>query len=135
MALFRKIGEDLVSNVLRRAVREYDNYTLIKKGDKLADIPVWYGTDKTVPLVASEDIIRTLKKSVYNQAKIKIAYDRPVKAPIEMGQQLGVLKIELPDNQQEEVPLYAGQTINKIGLAAKIMANICSNTCVTNILW
>lgn len=119
-----KERSDEADKMMSWAFREYDNYTLIKKGDKLADIPVWYGTDKTVPLVASEDIIRTLKKSVYNQAKIKIAYDRPVKAPIEMGQQLGVLKIELPDNQQEEVPLYAGQTINKIGLAAKIMANI-----------
>lgn len=106
------------------AFREYDNYTLIKKGDKLADIPVWYGTDKTVPLVSSQDIIRTLKKSDYNQAKVKIAYDKPVKAPIEMGQQLGILKIEIPDHEIEEIPLYAGQTINKLGFASKIMANI-----------
>lgn len=106
------------------AFREYDNYTLIKKGDKLADIPVWYGTDKTIPLVVKEDIIKTLRKSEYNQAQISIAYDKPVKAPIQMGQQLGVLKIAIPGKEVEEVPLLAGQTINKLGLRGKFLANI-----------
>lgn len=106
------------------AFREYDNYTLVKKGDKLADIPVWYGTDKTVPLVANEDIIKTLKKSQYNQAKVTIIYDKPVKAPIEMGQQLGTLKVEIPNMATEELPLVAGQTINKLGLRGKFLANI-----------
>ncbi|MBQ9235863.1 MAG: D-alanyl-D-alanine carboxypeptidase [Alphaproteobacteria bacterium] len=106
------------------AFREYDNYTLAKKGDKLADIPVWYGTDKTVPLVTQEDIVKTLKKSHYNQAKVMVVYDKPVKAPVEMGQKLGVLRIEIAGYDTQEVPLVAGQTINKMGLRAKFLANL-----------
>lgn len=106
------------------AFREYDNYTIVKQGDKLADIPVWYGTDKTVPLVAKEDVIKTLKKNIYNQTSVKVSYDKPVKAPVKMGQQLGVLKIETPDAPVEEIPLVAGQTINKVNLFTKIMSNI-----------
>ncbi len=106
------------------AFREFDNYKLVKKGNKLADIPVWYGVDKTVPLVAKEDIIKTLKKNRYNQMSMKVVYNKPVKAPVEMGQQLGILKLEFPDGAIEEVPLVAGQTINKVGLASKIMYNI-----------
>ena len=106
------------------AFREYDNYTLKQKGDKIADLPVWYGTDKTVPMVVSADIIKTVRKSDRNKIKMTAAYDKPVKAPIQMGQQLGVLKIEVPGAQIKEIPLVAGQTINKVGLWGRISANI-----------
>lgn len=106
------------------AFREYDNYTLKQKGDKIADLPVWYGTDKTVPMVVSADIVKTVRKSDRNKIKMTAAYDKPVKAPIQMGQQLGILKIEVSGAQIKEIPLVAGQTINKVGLWGRISANI-----------
>lgn len=106
------------------AFREYDNYNLIEKGRKVADIPVWYGTDKTVPMVVSEDVVKTIKKSLRNQVKLVVSYDKPVQAPVQMGQKLGVLKIEIPDTAVTEVPLIAGQTINKVGLWGRLAANI-----------
>ena len=104
--------------------REYDNYDLIEKGRKVADVPVWYGVDKTVPMVVAQDVVRTVKKSQKSQIKLIMSYDKPVKAPVQMGQQLGVLKIEIPDRETTEVPLIAGQTINKVGLWGKIVANV-----------
>jgi len=104
--------------------REYDNYTLKNKGDKIADVPVWYGVDKTVPMVVGSDIIETMKKSYRNQVKMTAIYDRPVKAPVNIGQKIGVLKIELPNESAKEVDLLAGQTINKVGLWGKIKLNI-----------
>ena len=106
------------------AFREYDNYNLIEKGYKVTDLPVWYGVDKTVPLVVSQDVVKTIKKSLRNQVKLVASYDKPVKAPVQMGQQLGVLKIEVPGAEVVEVPLVAGQTINKVGLWGKVVANI-----------
>ena len=104
--------------------REYGNYDLIEKGRKVADVPVWYGVDKTVPMVVAQDVVRTVKKSQKGQIKLIMSYDKPVKAPVQMGQQLGVLKIEIPDRETTEVPLIAGQTINKVGLWGKIVANV-----------
>ncbi len=106
------------------AFREYDNYNLIEKGRKVADVPVWYGADKTVPMVVSEDVVKTIKKSLRNQVKLVVSYDKPVQAPVQMGQKLGVLKIEIPDTAVTEVPLIAGQTINKVGLWGRLAANI-----------
>ena len=106
------------------AFREYDNYNLMEKGHKVADVPVQYGVDKTVPLVVSEDVVKTIKKSQRNQVKMIASYDKPVMAPIQIGQQLGVLKIEVPEAAPVEVPLVAGQTINKVGLWGKIVANV-----------
>lgn len=106
------------------AFREYDNYTLRRKGDKIADIPVWYGTDKTVPMVVAEDVVRTIKKSKRADVKMTAIYDKPVKAPVQIGQQLGVLRVEVPETETKVVPLVAGQTINEVGLWGRIKANI-----------
>ncbi|MCQ2740787.1 MAG: D-alanyl-D-alanine carboxypeptidase [Alphaproteobacteria bacterium] len=106
------------------AFREYDNYTLRRKGDKIADIPVWYGTDKTVPMVVAEDVVRTIKKSKRADVKMTAIYDKPVKAPVQIGQQLGVLRVEVPEAETKVVPLVAGQTINEVGLWGRIKANI-----------
>ena len=119
-----KERSDEADKMMSWAFREYDNYKLKQKGDKIADIPVWYGESNSVPMVLSEDIIKTLKKSVRNDVKMIASYDKPVKAPVNMGQQLGVLKIEVPDVKTYEVPLVAGQTINKVGVWGKIKANI-----------
>lgn len=119
-----KERSDEADKMMSWAFREYDNYTLKKKGDKIADVPVWYGVDKTVPMVMSDDLIKTIKKSDRNQVKMTAVYDRPVKAPVKMGQQLGVLKIEIPEKQVIEVPLVAGQTINKVGFWGKIKNNV-----------
>ncbi len=110
--------------VMSWAFREYDNYNLIEKGRKIADLPVQYGVNKTVPLVVSQDVVKTIRKSLRNQVKLVASYDTPVRAPIEMGQQLGVLKIEVPGSEVMEVPLIAGQTINKVGLWGKMVANV-----------
>lgn len=103
--------------------REYDNYTLKNKGDKIADIPVWYGVDKTVPMVLTDDLVKTIRKSNRNKVKMTAVYDKPVKAPVKLGQQLGVLRVEIPESEVVEVPLVAGQTINKVGFWGKIVAN------------
>jgi D-alanyl-D-alanine carboxypeptidase (penicillin-binding protein 5/6) len=119
-----KERSDEADKMMSWGFREYNNYTLKQKGDKIGDLPVWYGIDKTVPMVVSEDIVMTIKKNLRNQVKMTAVYDKPVKAPIQMGQQLGVLKIEVPEKPVKEVPLVAGQTINKVGLWGKIVANV-----------
>jgi D-alanyl-D-alanine carboxypeptidase (penicillin-binding protein 5/6) len=119
-----KERSDEADKMMSWAFREYDNYVLKNKGDKIADLPVWYGTDKTVPMIVSDDVVRTMKKNHRNQVKMTAVYDKPVKAPVAMGAKLGVLKIEVPDEDTTEVPLIAGQTINKVGLWGKIVANV-----------
>lgn len=119
-----KERSDEADKMMSWGFREYDNYTIKQKGDKVFDLPVWYGVDKTVPVVVSDDIVKTIKKSLRNQVKLTAVYDKPVKAPVQMGQQLGILKIEVPEAEVKEIPLVAGQTINKVGLWGKIVANI-----------
>ena len=104
--------------------REFDNYTILKKGSKIADIPVWYGESKDVPMIVSEDVVRTLKKSKADDVKLIASYDKPVKAPVKAGQQLGVVKVELPGQDTLEVPLVAAADVAEVGLWGRIRKNL-----------
>lgn len=104
--------------------REFDNYTILKKGAKIADVPVWYGNKNSVPMVVSEDIVRTLKKSKTDELKLTADYDRPVRAPVAAGQKLGVLKAEIPGSGMVEIPLIASENVGKIGWFGRIKNNL-----------
>lgn len=104
--------------------REFDNYTILKKGTKIADVPVWYGNKNAVPMVVSEDVIRTLKKSKTDELKLTADYDRPVRAPVAAGQKLGVIKAEIPGSGMVEIPLVAAEDVGKIGWFGRIKNNL-----------
>lgn len=104
--------------------REFDNYTLLKKDVKVADIPVWYGVETTVPMLISQDVVRTLKRNKSDKVKLVAVYDKPVKAPVKAGQQLGMVKVKLPGQEDLEVPLIASKDVAKVGLFGKIRKNI-----------
>ncbi len=112
------------NKIMSWGFREFDNYTILKKGAKVADIPVWYGASKDVPMVVSEDVVRTLKKSKSDEVRVIASYDKPVKAPVKAGQQLGVVKVELPGQDTLEVPLVAAADVAEVGLWGRIRKNL-----------
>lgn len=104
--------------------REFDNYTVLKKGAKVADIKVWYGVNETVPMVIEQDLIRTLKKSSADKVKFIASYDNPVKAPVVKGQKLGTIKAVIQGQEDVELPLVAANDVKKVGVWGKIKKNI-----------
>lgn len=104
--------------------REFDNYTVLRQGSKVADIPVWFGKEKTVGLVVPETIRRTVQKNRLNDVKLTAVYDKPVKAPVKTGDRLGTVKIEIPGNEIIEVPLLADKNIDRLGIFGRIRANL-----------
>lgn len=104
--------------------REFDNYEVLTAGQKIAEIPVWFGTDNSVNLIVAESVKRTIKKSKAQKVEMTAIYDKPVKAPIKKGDQLGVVKIEIPGQETIEVPLVADRNIGKLGFFGKIGENL-----------
>lgn len=104
--------------------REFDNYTIVKKGTKVAEMPVWFGTEDKVDMLVDQDVVRTLKKNKSDKIKLTAIYDKPVKAPVVKGQQLGVIKAEIPESGMVEIPLVAANDVNKVGFWGQISRNI-----------
>ncbi len=110
--------------IMNWGFREFENYKILKQGQKVAEVPVWFGEEKSVDLLVNQDVVKTIKKSKASKVKMTAVYDKPVKAPIAQGDKLGFVRVEVPGQNPMEVPLIAGQEVKKLGWFGKIMENI-----------
>lgn len=110
--------------IMNWGFREFDNYKILKQGQKVAEVPVWFGEEKSVDLLVNQDVVTTIKKSKASKVRMTAVYDKPVKAPIMQGDKLGFVRVEIPGRNTVEVPLIASQDVKKLGWFGKIMENI-----------
>lgn len=110
--------------IMSYGFREFDNYDILNAGQKIAEIPVWFGTEKTVDLLVAENVKRSLKKNKAAKVKMTAIYDKPVKAPLKKGDKLGYIKVEVPGQPDYEVPLVADRNVEKLGMFGKIGENL-----------
>ena len=104
--------------------REFDNYQILSAGQVLAEVPVWYGVAKTVPLTVPDDVVETVRRSMRSQYNMKIVYDEPVKAPIKTGEVIGYAELSDPDGNIRKIDLTAGADVAELGLWGKFIANL-----------
>ena len=104
--------------------REFDNYQILSAGQVLAEVPVWYGVAKTVPLTVPDDVVETVRRSMRSQYNMKIVYDEPVKAPIKTGEVIGYAELSDPDGNIRKIDLTAGADVTELGLWGKFIANL-----------
>jgi D-alanyl-D-alanine carboxypeptidase (penicillin-binding protein 5/6) len=100
--------------LLAWAYREWANYRLVKAGDPIDDAPVWLGTTTTVPVTVKSDLLVSLPRNARNSMKVSVVYDQPAPAPVEQGQQVGMMQITASDMNPVQVPLVAAKPVEKV---------------------
>jgi serine-type D-Ala-D-Ala carboxypeptidase (penicillin-binding protein 5/6) len=100
--------------LLAWAYREWADYKLVKAGDAIDDAPVWLGTTATVPVTVKSDLLVSLPRNARSSMKASAAYDHPAPAPVEQGQQVGMLQITANDMTPVQVPLIAAKPVEKV---------------------
>lgn len=110
--------------LLRWAFREFENKSLVKKGDKVAEAKVWMGKQDIVPLVAGDDLVVTLPAAASAKEKITftLKYNSPIPAPVAVGAHLADLHISSPDIGEQIVPLYAAEAVEKRSFFGRVAA-------------
>ena len=104
--------------------REFDNYGLLTAGETVETADVWLGTARTVPLVLENDLTLTLARSARKKLKVTVIVEEPVPAPITRGQRIATLRITAPDTEAMELPLVAGDTVERLGMFNRVMAAV-----------
>jgi D-alanyl-D-alanine carboxypeptidase (penicillin-binding protein 5/6) len=113
--------------LMRIAFNDFTKRTLYPAGAIAGDALVFAGKSASVPLVAGEAISMIVSRADAASMSAKVIYEGPVEAPIEKGQQIGVLRITQGSSDAREFPLYAGESVKavgplgRIGLAAKML--------------
>ncbi|MCR9176148.1 MAG: D-alanyl-D-alanine carboxypeptidase [Alphaproteobacteria bacterium] len=104
--------------------REFDNYPLFETGEIVSDADVWIGDKQAVPLISKRDITLTLPRVARRDMTVTVEYEGPIPAPIEAGQQLAILRVSAPDMEDRTFPLYAGESVGKLGPLGRITSAI-----------
>ncbi len=106
------------------AFRTFGNYKLFSAGEQVTEAEVWLGTQPKVPLVIEKELELTLNRRVRRDMKVSVAYQEPLPAPIRKGDTVAILKVELPEQDTMEIPLVAGEDVNRLGLFSRWGASL-----------
>ena len=109
-------------NLINWSFRETKQQKLLEKGQIIKNVDVWLGSKPTINLIIKDDIITTLSYEQLKTLKSNIEYQKPISAPINKGQKLGNMLIEISGKQDINVPLVAEKNINKINPIFRIFA-------------
>jgi D-alanyl-D-alanine carboxypeptidase (penicillin-binding protein 5/6) len=106
------------------AYREFENVTLFKQGDTIDNVDVWLGNAKTVALVAAEPLTVTLPRKSRREMKVTELYEAPIQAPVRKGDKLAKLVITAPGVDPVELPLVAGNDVDRLGAFGRLGAAV-----------
>ena len=112
-----------VKNMMEYGFREFDNYKIWVADDVLDEADVWYGKEDKVPLVLEKDLVKTMERAKAGTYKMKIEYDKPVRAPIKKGQKIGEVALEY-DGNTTTYPLVAQKDVEETGVVGRFVANV-----------
>lgn len=100
----------------------FEDVTLFSAGDTIEHVPVWLGTEHSVPLVAGRDVVVTMPRNWRQKASVKVGYDMPLTAPIAKGDTLGRLIVTGDGVPNLNMPLQAAAEVPRLGLPGRAMA-------------
>lgn len=110
--------------LLEWGFREFDNYTLLERGELVEEASVWLGAKETVPLVTENELVLTMPRASRKEMRVTVEYEGPIPAPIVKGQVLARLRVAAPGMEDRIMPLRAGDDVAKLGPVGRITSAI-----------
>ncbi|MEL6520362.1 MAG: D-alanyl-D-alanine carboxypeptidase family protein [Pseudomonadota bacterium] len=112
--------EEEAERIVAWAFRQFVQRTVSEEGTRMAEVPVWLGTEQRIGLVLPEDLDMLLPAQNSDKLNAELSYETPARAPIATGDVLGTLTITPTDMQPYEIPLVAERDIPRGGFLPRI---------------
>ena len=93
--------------LLNYGFQSFDAVRLYQNSQPVMHARVWKGTENQVGLGFRRDLVLTIPKGQYARLKASVETHQPIIAPIESGQQLGILRFTLDGKPYAQFPLLA----------------------------
>ncbi len=106
--------------IVNWAFRQFVQKTVAEKGTRLAEAPVWMGTETSVGLEVADDLELLIPALEQGDIEGEIVYRSPLEAPIVAGQDLGELVIALEGLPVTRVPLVADRDVARGGFVPRV---------------
>jgi D-alanyl-D-alanine carboxypeptidase (penicillin-binding protein 5/6) len=97
--------------MLEWGFRNFETRTLFAAQQPLGYARVFGGTTRSVALSSPEAVKVMVQKNGNDKLIARIVYNGPVRAPVEAGQKVGVIRVWRGANVAMEAPLYAAEAV------------------------
>jgi D-alanyl-D-alanine carboxypeptidase (penicillin-binding protein 5/6) len=98
--------------IINWAFRQFSERQILTAGTRVAEAEVWLGEAARVGLVVAEDLtVLVPALQQLDNIEAEVIYNGPLEAPVEAGQQLGELVLQMPDVDPIHVPLLAETSV------------------------
>lgn len=105
--------------LLNHGYQDYELFYLYNNNDIISSIRLWKGTENTVKVGVRGGLTVTLPKGQRALLKATIETQQPLLAPIEAGQQVGILKLSLDSKPFQEFPLVALNAVPLVNIFSR----------------
>jgi len=108
--------------ITRWAFREFAMKTLFQAGQKIDTVKIWLGDAENVDMVLPDAVSLLLPLSELDKVKASYTYTDTIKAPVQQGQEIGHLTIEVPGRDPLTYPLVAANDVEPGGFVERVKA-------------
>ena len=99
--------------LLNYGFQNFDTHHLYQKGQTVATLPVWKGSENILKAGVAQDFYISLPKGQYARLKASLVSKQPLLAPLPAGQQVGTIRLTLDDKPYAEYPLVALEGVSR----------------------
>ncbi len=97
--------------LLNYGYRFYETHKLYSSGDFITRAKIWQADTEVLNIGLRQDVYITVPRGQYEKLRSVVEVDRKIIAPVNKGEQKGVLNIMLADKKLKTLPLLAFETI------------------------
>ena len=94
----------------------YDGVKLYEKGQGVSQLEVWKGSARDIKVGFDRELFVTLPKGQADKIKATLISQKPLIAPIALGQKIGSMKVTVDGREIAEVPVVALEAVEGAGV-------------------
>jgi D-alanyl-D-alanine carboxypeptidase (penicillin-binding protein 5/6) len=112
------------ARVMELAFREFRSYPVLATNQVVGNVAVAGGVQPAVSVTAAQPLNITMQVDSHAAMKTMVKASPGLKAPIHVGQKVGVLVVTAPEFPDLTVPVYATQSVAEVGTIGKMWNSI-----------
>lgn len=110
--------------LLNYGYRFFETHKIYSTGDLITSVKIWKADVETLDLGIEKDLYITVPRGQYDKLEPVVEIDKQVIAPVNQGEQKGVLNVMLTNENIISVPLLAMETVSEGGLVNRLKDEI-----------
>ena len=110
--------------LLNYGFRFFETRKILSAGKPLRNVRIWKGDADDVAVGVARDVYMTYPRGQKDSLKAQLLLSTPLEAPVQKGQQLGSVTINLDGVKQKSVPLVSLASINEGGFFSRMTDSV-----------